>query len=117
MKALMERYLLTKMRGAVPLLRGWRKGVGEYHSIILVRKDSGITSVEDLKGKMIAFSEQKSTTGHFLPETYLVTSGLTLSEQTAPNATVPGNEVGYIFAGSPEKYACQPHERKSCRGC
>ena len=51
--------------GAVPLLRGWRKGVGEYHSIILVRKDSGITSVEDLKGKMLAFSEQKSTTGHF----------------------------------------------------
>jgi phosphonate transport system substrate-binding protein len=88
--------------GAVPLLRGWRKGVGEYHSIIMVRKDSGITSVEDLKGKMIAFSEEKSTTGHFLPETYLVTSGLTLSQQTAPNSTVPGNEVGYIFAGSPE---------------
>ena len=88
--------------GAVPLLRGWRKGVGEYHSIILVRKDSGITSVEDLKGKMLAFSEQKSTTGHFLPETYLITSGLTLSEQAAPTSTVPGDEVGYIFAGSPE---------------
>jgi len=88
--------------GAIPLLRGWRKGVGEYHSIILVRKDSGITSVEDLKGKMLAFSEQKSTTGHFLPETYLVTNGLTLSEQASPNSTIPGNEVGYIFAGSPE---------------
>ncbi len=88
--------------GAVPLLRGWRKGVGEYHSIILVRKDSGITSVEDLKGKMMAFSEQKSTTGHFLPETYLVTAGLTLSEQADPNSAVPENEVGYIFAGSPE---------------
>ena len=88
--------------GAVPLLRGWRKGVSEYHSIILVRKDSGITSIEDLRGKLLAFSEQKSTTGHFLPETYLVTSGLTLSEQANLDSVVPGNEVGYIFTGSPE---------------
>ena len=87
---------------AVPLLRGWRKGVGEYHSIILVRKDSNITSIEDLKGKLIGFSEQKSTTGHFLPETYLITSGLNLSEQANTNSVVPANEVGYLFTGSPE---------------
>ncbi len=87
---------------AIPLLRGWRKGVSEYHSIILVRKDSGITSVEGLAGKMIAFSEQKSTTGHFLPEAYMVTAGLTLSEKADPGSGVLGNEVGYIFTGSPE---------------
>ena len=91
-----------KNAGAVPLLRGWRKGVSEYHSIILVRKDSGITSVEGLAGKMMAFSEQKSTTGHFLPEAYLVAAGFTLSEQPTLISAVPGNEIGYIFAGSPE---------------
>jgi phosphonate transport system substrate-binding protein len=102
--------------GAIPLLRGWRKGVGEYHSIFLVRKDSGITSVEDLKGKMIAFSEQKSTTGHFLPETYLITNALTLSEQAAPNSAVPGDEVGYIFAGSPENMLASLMDGKVAAG-
>jgi phosphonate transport system substrate-binding protein len=101
---------------AVPLLRGWRKGVGEYHSIILVRKDSGITSVEDLKGKMLAFSEQKSTTGHFLPETYLFEAGLTLSEQADPTSTVSGNEVGYVFAGSPENMLASLMDGKVAAG-
>jgi ABC-type phosphate/phosphonate transport system substrate-binding protein len=51
---------------------------------------------------MMAFSEQKSTTGHFLPEAYLVAAGFTLSEQPTLNSAVPGNEIGYMFAGSPE---------------
>jgi phosphonate transport system substrate-binding protein len=102
--------------GAIPLLRGWRKGVSEYHSIILVRKDSGITSVEGLAGKLIAFSEPKSTTGHFLPEAYLVTSGLTLSEQASSNSAVPDNAVGYIFAGSPENMIASLLSRKVAAG-
>lgn len=87
--------------GATPLLRGWRKEIGEYHSTIFVRKDSGITSMDDLRGKLIAFAEPDSTSGYFLPKAFLISSGLSLSEQSATSA-VPSGEVGYIVAGSDE---------------
>jgi phosphonate transport system substrate-binding protein len=82
-------------------LRGWRNGVGDYHSLIMVRKDSGITSLNGLKGKLIAFSEQKSTTGYFLPKAHLISSGFKLSEQSATNS-IPTGEIGYIFTNSAE---------------
>jgi|RhiMetdeSRZDD1v2_1073273.scaffolds.fasta_scaffold95083_2 phosphonate transport system substrate-binding protein len=87
--------------GAIPLLRGWRKEIGEYHSTIFVRKDSGITSIDDLRGKFIAFAEPDSTSGYFLPKAFLISSGLSLSEQSATSA-VPSGEVGYIITGSDE---------------
>jgi len=84
---------------AIPLLVGWRKGVGEYHAFVMVRKDSGITSIQGLQGKLIAFADQGSTTGYFLPKAFMITSGLRLSEISA-NGTVAADEVGYMFAGS-----------------
>jgi len=87
--------------GAIPLLVGWRKDVGEYHAVIMVRKDSGIKSIQDLKGKLIAFSDAGSTTGYFLPKAFMITSGLSLSEKST-NGTVAANEVGYLFSGSPD---------------
>jgi phosphonate transport system substrate-binding protein len=84
---------------AIPVLRGWRKDIGEYHSTIFVRKDSSITSIDDLRGKLIAFAEPDSTSGYFLPKAFLIASHLSLSEQ--PNAsTIPSGEVGYVITGS-----------------
>jgi phosphonate transport system substrate-binding protein len=87
--------------GAVPLLVGWRKGVGEYHALIMVRKDSGITSLDGLKGQLIAFADPGSTTGYFLPKAYLITSGFNLSEQSG-TASIAADNIGYFFAGSAE---------------
>jgi phosphonate transport system substrate-binding protein len=87
--------------GAVPLVRGWRNGVSEYHSIIMVRKDSGITSLDGLKGKLLALSEAKSTTGGFLPRAFLISSGYTLLDQSTISS-IPADAIGYLYTGSPD---------------
>jgi phosphonate transport system substrate-binding protein len=38
-----------------------------YYSIAFARKDSGITSIDDAKGKVFAFAEPNSTSGYLVP--------------------------------------------------
>src|SRR5262245_35376476 len=61
-------YVLSERAGAQPVLRRWRDGVSEYYTVLFVRADSPITSVADLKGKMLAFKEPYSTSGYVLPK-------------------------------------------------
>lgn len=51
-----------------------------YHSMIIVRKDSGIQKLEQLKGKSIAFTDPKSTSGYLFPMAQFKKIGLTLSD-------------------------------------
>jgi phosphonate transport system substrate-binding protein len=43
-----------------------------YYSIGFARKDSGITSLEDAKGKVFAFGEPNSTSGYLVPGAELI---------------------------------------------
>ncbi len=61
-------YLLAHAHaGATPLLGELYKGKATYNSRIFVRKDSGLASPEQLRGKVIAFVDPISSSGYLYP--------------------------------------------------
>ncbi len=87
--------------GAVPLLRRWKGGVKEYYSVIVVRRDSGVENLDDLKGHTIAFEDPNSTSGYIMPKAYLLEQGYNVVETSGSNS-VADDQIGYIFAQSDE---------------
>ncbi|MBI5894347.1 MAG: phosphate/phosphite/phosphonate ABC transporter substrate-binding protein [Deltaproteobacteria bacterium] len=65
----------------VPILKPVNpQGKPFYRSIIVVRKDSNITSLPDLKGKAFAFGSRWSTAAAVVPLYHLYNSGIRLSD-------------------------------------
>lgn len=52
-----------------------KTGTSAYHSLIIARKDSGIRSLDDLKGHTFAFVDPSSASGHLFPKAGLEQSG------------------------------------------
>jgi phosphonate transport system substrate-binding protein len=74
--------------GAEPVVRLQTGGHATYRSFIMVRNDSGITSLSDLRGKRVGFGAPLSTSSHLVPRLMLANAGL-----------VPGRDVActYLF--------------------
>lgn len=83
--------------GAVPMLRRWRKGVAEYWSEILVRSEAEIRSLDDLRGRVIAFDDPDSTSGYLLPRAMLLDRGLHIQLLKRPDEPVDPAKVGGVF--------------------
>ncbi len=65
--------------GAVPVLKPLNSlGKPFYRSIIIVRSDSSIEQLEDLKGKTFAFGDIHSTSGNLIPRHFLFRQGIEL---------------------------------------
>ena len=61
-------YVLAKNETNVKVvLKSERKGIPSYYAAIITRVDSGIKTLEDLRGKTFAFGDSLSTTGHVFP--------------------------------------------------
>ena len=88
---------VARQTGAVPLVRRWRKGLGEYWSEIVVNSDAPITSLEDLRGRVIAFEDPDSTSGHLLPRAMLLERGLKIQQVKKPDEPVAPDSIGAIF--------------------
>lgn len=86
---------------AAPLLRRWKGGVKEYHTLLVTRKDSGVTSLDGLLGQTLAFEVSSSTSGYLLPKAHLVNAGYKVTEQR-DSGDVADDEIGYVFAGTEE---------------
>jgi phosphonate transport system substrate-binding protein len=80
------------------LLRKWKKGQRDYHSIIFVRKDSGINNISDFKGKTIAFEDAGSTSAFFVPAALLLSAGHSLENLDSVRDTPSSNNIGYVFS-------------------
>lgn len=87
-------YLLAKEQSnATPILTAkGRTGQPGYYSYLYTRKDSGINSIADIKGKKVAFVDPSSTSGYIYPGAMLVKGGLSLE-----------NDVTTQFSGGHDK--------------
>jgi len=88
--------ILSKWAGSVPILRQWKYGEADYEGVIVVKKNSGINALADLKGKVIAFEEPHSTSASILPRMLLEEQKLKLVQITSPGTAKP-NVVNYIY--------------------
>jgi phosphonate transport system substrate-binding protein len=91
--------------GAEMFLRRWKRGVGTYHSVIFVKADSPIWSLEDLRGSRIAMQEPTSTSGFLLPVSMLSEAALPLSELEGRTDTPDSDTVGFAFTGDDKNTA------------
>jgi phosphonate transport system substrate-binding protein len=52
------------------------EGISSYYGLIFVRKDSGIRTAADMRGKIFAFVDKATTAGYLLPLDYLHENGI-----------------------------------------
>ena len=85
-----------------PILRRWKRRSDVYRSVVFTRADSGVESVVDLAGRIIAFGEPFSTSGFLMPKAALASAGLRMVNYEDPAASIPGDRVGYVFSNDAE---------------
>jgi phosphonate transport system substrate-binding protein len=103
--------LLKQRAGARPLLLTERDGTSHYHTIFFARNDSGIRSLDDLRGHSVAFQRPGSTSAYFLPATELLHRGNSLELLLSPTDKLDSGVVGYVFARSELNIATWVHKR------
>jgi phosphonate transport system substrate-binding protein len=67
-----------------------------YYSVGFARADSGITSIEDAKGKVFAFADPNSTSGYLVPGAELIAAHGTLEDYFAEVKMSGGHEQSIV---------------------
>jgi phosphonate transport system substrate-binding protein len=102
---------LQSEAGAEPLLLTERSGVSHYRTVIFARRDSGVRTPADLRGRSIAFQNASSTSAFHVPALVLLEHGLPLEILLSPrDRPVPGS-VGFVFARSELNISTWVHKR------
>jgi len=81
-----------------PLVRRKISGSSSYHSIIIVRKDSGLKTFSDLEGKSFAFADKESTTGYLLPIAMMREQGISDPESYFSKVIYAGNPDSVLLS-------------------
>ena len=103
--------MLANGAGAKPLLLTERDGVSRYATVFFARRDSGIGSLADLRGRAVAFQNPYSTSAYYVPATELVDAGLKLEILLSPADRPARDTVGYLFARTELNIATWVHKR------
>lgn len=73
-----------------------KQKVKSYKAQILVRKDSNIKSIKDLKGKKIAVQDTTSTAGWVYPAVELLKKGINVNKDGIKTVQVKGHDQGVM---------------------
>jgi phosphonate transport system substrate-binding protein len=101
--------LAIERLGVVPIARPVNlDGSSTYHGHVFVRKDSGIRSVAQLRGKRMAFVDRATTAGYVFPLAWLRDNGVRAPEAFFSEA---------YFTGSHDASIAAVLDRKADVGC
>ena len=82
-----------------------------YHSVFFVRRDSPITTLEELKGRTLAMQSTWSTSSYLVPVMELLAHGVRPEILLTPQDTPTADTVGYVFARSELNISTFVHKR------
>ena len=97
--------------GALPVAVTSKNGSNRYRTLLVSHQASGIATIDDLRGRTIAFQNASSTTAYYLPAGMLLDAGLSLEILSSPLDRPPPDGVGYAFARVPANSAAWVHKR------
>ena len=98
----------------VPLVTALRGGSSEFCSVLFVRADSDLFTLQELRGSTVAWVDQCSAAGYLLPRLHLIAEGLRPerlfgqerflgSHDAVVHAVFDGSaDVGATFGGPPD---------------
>lgn len=98
----------NERHGARPALIAVRKGQPFYQGQIVVRSDSDILTLDDLRGKRFAFVDPNSTSGNLYPRALLKSAGIDPDSQFKAAIYSGGHDTALIavLQGSVDACAC-----------
>lgn len=85
-----------------------KDGTTYYYSVMVTRKDSGIDSLEKMKGHSLAFADPNSTSGYLIPSATLKSKGIDLKDGAYFTKTgfAGGHEQGVVAMLNHQYDAC-----------
>ena len=101
---------MSEKTGMKPKLLTWKHGIRDYRTVFFLRKDSPITKLSELKGKVIALQDPGSTSGFLIPTAELRQIGLKVAPS---NAKAPRSAVRYVLVGHEKNQAFWVIQKKA----
>lgn len=96
--------------GARLLLLTERGGLSTYRAVLFARRDSGIASLADLRGRTIAFQNSGSTSSYFLPAAEILGAGVPLVVLASLSDRPSADVAGFVFARSERNVSTWVHK-------
>jgi len=80
-------YLLAKSKAQIEPFAALEEAPGDitYRALVIANRDSGVDSLEDARGKQVAFGDPASTSSHLIPRAMLAERGLDAGDDYEPN--------------------------------